>query len=74
MYKLLVKPDKKATRDNGVGFTPFMTLADKYGGRAQFSYDDYCLILSLKQEDGTYKLTPYIFPEALEAINYWFAR
>ena len=74
MYKLLVKPDRKATRNNGVEFKPLMTLADKYGGRAQFTYDDHCLILLLKQGDGTYKTTPYIFPEALEAINYYFAR
>jgi len=74
MYKLLAKPDKRAVRDNGVEFKPFMTLSDKYGGRAQFTYDDHCLILLLKQDDGTYKITPYIFPDALWAINYWFAR
>ncbi len=74
MYKLLKRPDKKVKRGNGVEFKPIMTLSDKYGGRVQFSYDDHCLVLSLKQGDGTYKLTPYIFPEALDAIKHWFAK
>ena len=72
MYKLLRKPDKKAVLHNGVEFKPIMTLSDKYGGRAQFSYDDHCLVLRLIQEDGTYKNTTHVFPEALGAIKYYF--
>lgn len=73
MYKQ-VKTDKKVKRESGAISTPIITLADKYGGRAQFIYDDHCLVLLLKQPDNTYKPTPYIFPEALQELLYHFAK
>jgi len=68
MYKK-VETDKKAVLDNGVEFTPVATLADEYGGRCQISIDDHCYILSLKQQNGVYKTTPYIFNEAFLVLK-----
>lgn len=68
MYKQ-VETDEKAVLDNGVEFIPIATLADESGGRCQISNDDHCYILRLKQSDGRYKTTPYIFPEAFEVLK-----
>jgi len=68
MYKQ-VETDKNAVLDNGVEFIPVATLADEYGGRCQISIDDHCYILRLKQSDGKYKTTAWIFPEAFEVLK-----
>ena len=68
MYKQ-VETDKNAVLDNGVEFTPVATLADEYGGRCQISIDDHCYILRLKQSDGKYKTSAWIFPEAFEVLK-----
>jgi hypothetical protein len=68
MYKK-VETDKKAVLNNGVEFTPVATLESENGGRCQISIDDHCYKLSLKQEDGAYKTTPYIFPEAFLVLR-----
>jgi hypothetical protein len=68
MYKQ-IETDEKAVLDNGVEFTPIATLANEYGGRCQISIDDHCYILRLKQSDGRYITTPYIFPEAFEVLK-----
>lgn len=68
MYKQ-VETDKNAVLDNGVEFTPVATLADEYGGRCQISIDDHCYILRLKQSDGKYKTTAWIFPEVFEVLK-----
>ena len=68
MYKK-VETDKKAVLGNGAEFTPVATLADEWGGRCQISIDDHCYILTLKQENGTYKTTPYIFAEAFLVLK-----
>ena len=68
MYKQ-VETDQNAVLDNEVEFTPVATLSDEYGGRCQISIDDHCYKLSLKQEDGTYKTTSYIFPEAFLVLR-----
>jgi hypothetical protein len=68
MYKQ-VETDQNAVLDNGVEFTPVATLADEYGGRCQISIDDHCYILRLKQSDGRYKTTAWIFPEAFEVLK-----
>ena len=68
MYKQ-VETDKNAVLDNGVEFTPTATLANEYGGRCQISIDDHCYILRLKQSDGKYKTTAWIFPEAFEVLK-----
>jgi len=68
MYKQ-VETDKNAVLDNGEEFTPVATLADEYGGRCQISIDDHCYILGLKQSDGKYKTTAWIFPEAFEVLK-----
>ena len=68
MYKK-IETDKKAILDNDAKFTPVATLADEYGGRAQISIDDHCYILHLKQKDGRYKSTPWIFSEAFEVLK-----
>lgn len=67
MYRQ-VETDKTARLDNGVPFTPVATLADEYGGRCQILVDDHCYVLSLKQEGGMYKMTPYIFREAFDVL------
>ena len=67
MYKQ-VETDKTATLDNGVEFTPVATLTSDSGGRCQISIDDHCYVLLLKQDDGTYKTTPYIFKEAFNVL------
>jgi hypothetical protein len=68
MYKK-VETDEKAILNNGEEFTPVATLADEWGGRCQISIDDHCYKLTLKQEDGTYKTTPYIFNEAFLVLK-----
>lgn len=68
MYKK-VETDKKAILNNGAEFTPVATLSDESGGRCQISIDDHCYKLTLKQEDGTYKITPYIFNEAFLVLK-----
>lgn len=68
MYKQ-VETDKKAILDNYVEFTPVATLADESGGRCQISIDDHCYILRLKQSDGRYETTSWIFPEAFEVLK-----
>ena len=68
MYKQ-IETDESATLYNGAEMTPIATLADEYGGRCQITIDDHCYKLSLKQSDGTYKTTPYIFPEAFEVLK-----
>jgi len=67
MYKQ-VKTDKTAVLNNGVEFTPVATLESESGGRCQISVDDHCYILRLRQNDGTYKTTPYIFREAFNVL------
>lgn len=68
MYKQ-VKTDESAVLYNGVEFTPVATLADEHGGRCQISVDDHCYVLRLKQSDGKYKTTAWIFPEAFEVLK-----
>ena len=68
MYKQ-VEVDKEATLDNNVKFNPVATLADEYGGRCQISIDDHCYVLGLKQSDGRYKRTSYIFKEAFKVLR-----
>ena len=68
MYKK-VETDKKAVLNNGAEFTPVATLGSESGGRCQISIDDHCYKLTLKQKDGTYKPTPYIFPEAFLVLR-----
>jgi len=68
MYKQ-VETDKSVTLDNGVKFTPVATLADENGGRCQISIDDHCYILRLKNSNGLYTNTPWIFPEAFEVFK-----
>jgi len=67
MYKQ-VETDKTATLDNDVEFTPVATLASESGGRCQISVDDHCYVLRLKQDDGRYKTTSYIFREVFNVL------
>jgi hypothetical protein len=50
-------------------FKPLATLEDSSGGRAQIVQDDHCWVVLLRQQDGTYKPTSWIFPEALKVIQ-----
>lgn len=68
MYKQ-VETDDVAVLTNGVEITPVATLADEHDGRCQISIDDHCYILSLKQSDGRYKITPWVFSEAFEVLK-----
>ncbi len=47
--------------------SPIATLTDGYGV-CQIINDDHCYLLCLKQSDGTYKPTPYIFEEAFDVL------
>lgn len=67
MYKK-VETDKIAILSNGVEFEPVATLADEHGGRCQISIDDNCYVLSVKRGE-TYKVTPFIFPEAFSVLK-----
>lgn len=69
MYRQ-VFPDEIAILDNGVTIKPVATLESEHGGRCQISIDDGCYKLSLKQPDGRYKVTPYIFPEAFDTLKH----
>jgi len=64
-----VKTDESFTTQSGNIRTPVATLADEYGGRAQIGTDDDCYVLYLIQEDGSYKRTAWIFPEAHEVLK-----
>lgn len=64
-----VETDESYTTVSGSTETPVATLADEYGGRAQIGTDDGCYVLYLIQEDGTYKRTAWIFPEAHEVLK-----
>ncbi len=68
MYKQ-VETDKNAVLYNGVEFEPVATLADEYGGRCQIAIDDRCYQVLLKQADGRYKPTTYIFNEAFSVLK-----
>lgn len=68
MYKQ-VKTHETAILDNGVEFKPVATLESEAGGICHISIDDHCYKLTLKQEDGRFKVTPYIFGEALEVLR-----
>ncbi len=68
MYKQ-IETDKERVLDNGAVFAPVATLADENGGRCQISIDDHCYVLRLKQEDGTYKQTAWIFKEAFNVLK-----
>jgi len=64
-----VETDKSYTTQSGSVNKPIATLADEYGGRAQIGVDDDCFVLYLLQEDGTYKRTAWIFPEAHKVLK-----
>ena len=68
MYKQ-VETDKTAILDNGEEFTPVATLANEYGGKCQISIDDDCYIIRLKNSDGKYINTAWIFPEAFKVLK-----
>lgn len=68
MYKQ-VKTHETAILDNGVEFKPVATFESEAGGICHISIDDHCYKLTLKQEDGRFKVTPYIFGEALEVLR-----
>jgi hypothetical protein len=68
MYRL-VETDESATLENGSTFVPVATLASEYGGRCQISIDDHCYVLHLKQSNGKYKLTSWIFREAFDVLK-----
>lgn len=53
---------------NGSDVEPLLTLADESGGIAILFEDDHCLVLAIRQEAGYYELTPWWFPEAVEAV------
>lgn len=76
MYKV-VERDTSAETINGSEFTPLVTLADEYGGRAQIAMDDHCYVLyirtggkniSVPKTNKDYRKTPWIFREAAEAL------
>lgn len=64
-----VETDLEYTLDNDEKSKPVATLADEYGGKCQISIDDHCYVLRLKQPDGRYKTTPYIFKEAFNILK-----
>lgn len=68
MYKQ-VETSKYAILDNGATFTPVATLKSDAGGVCHISIDDHCYKLTLMQDDGTFKVTPYIFQEAFEILR-----
>lgn len=68
MYKQ-IKTDKQCKTSGGSTFTPVATLADEYGGRCQISIDDHCYVIMLKEDDGTYNYTPWIFKEVFEVLK-----
>ena len=69
MYKK-IKTDKVFYTTNGSDCTPFVTLADQYGGRVQIAGDDGCYVLYVKHY-GTnqYASTKHWFPEAVHELK-----
>ena len=68
-YKRVETDESFTTSPGDLGSTPVATLADEWGGRAQIGIDDHCYVLYLLQEDGSYKHTSWIFPEAHEVLK-----
>lgn len=68
MYKQ-VETDKNSIFRGGGTFSLVATLADESGGRCQISVDDHCYILSIRQRDGLYRRTAWIFAEAFEVLR-----
>lgn len=79
MYKQM-KTDKEAILDNGdVGgckFTPIATLANgessclaEPSGRCQIAIDDHCYVIYLRQKNGRYKATAWIFKEVFDVLK-----
>lgn len=64
-----VNLDEEVQLDNGVFVKPVATLEEKNGGKCQIIEDDHCYVLLLRQEDGSYKRTSWIFPEAFEVLK-----
>lgn len=68
MYKE-VETDSEYILENGEKGKPVATLADEYGGRCQICIDDHCYVLRLKQLNGRYKTTAWIFKEAFNVLK-----
>lgn len=68
-YKRVETDESFTTGVDGSTNTPVATLADEYGGRAQIATDDHCYVLYLLQEDGSYRHTAWIFPEAHDILK-----
>lgn len=64
-----VETDIEYVLNNNEKSKPIATLADEFGGRCQISIDDHCYVLRLKQPDGKYRTTPYVFREAFEVLK-----
>lgn len=69
MYKPVETVERVAFRVGDEGVRPVATLRDEHGGEAHVVVDDHCLMLVLKQKDGTVKSTPWLFKEAVEVIQ-----
>lgn len=76
MYKQITTDAEVQAKNSGFGVTqntetihPVATLADEYGGRCQIVVDDHCYVLYLKQADGFYTTTSWIFKEVFNVLK-----
>jgi hypothetical protein len=69
MYKQVETTSEIVMSNSKSIMKPFATLKDEYGGICQIINDDHCYVLCLKQKDGTFKPTSYIFREAFEVLQ-----
>lgn len=67
-YKQVKTTKKIIMHKSGSFVVPVATLTDGCGV-CQIIEDDNCYVLCLRQEDGRYKPTTHIFPEALEVLK-----
>jgi len=69
MYKQVETTPEIVMSGNNSIMLPVATLKDEYGGVCQIINDDHCYQCCLKQNDGTYKPTTYIFKELFEVLK-----
>jgi hypothetical protein len=77
MYIEQTEPDKEAKLINGTKVTPLVTLKDKWGGVSHIIEDDHCYVLINDHPTSAtpgFRITPYWYKEAVEALSRLVAR
>jgi hypothetical protein len=68
-WKLQETPDSEAQLDNGEIVKPLATLSLEGGAKTHIIRDDNCYVVILSPNAKDYRITPFIFKEALETLQ-----